>query len=91
LNVISNTREPAPQLDGSGQLAVLLKNGTDHGGIFFGYSKHKGKVGSRHIASKRLATQVSVIRRLLARNQFSEMMASKLILTTLWGEVIAAI
>jgi hypothetical protein len=48
LPVVGNAREQAPQLDGGRQLAVLIEDGADRGGIGFGDDEHGGRMGGAH-------------------------------------------
>src|SRR5208283_3077509 len=45
LRVVGDTGEPAAQLDGGRQFALLIKNGPDRGGVSFGDDKHDRTYG----------------------------------------------
>jgi len=47
LGVVSDPWKPAAQLDGCGQLAVLVEGGTDRGGVVLGNHKHQLEVAAR--------------------------------------------
>jgi len=52
LGIVRDPGKPAPQLDGCGQLAVLVEDGTDRGGIFFGHGEHLMEVAVRAMVDK---------------------------------------
>ena len=53
LRVVGDPWEPAAQLDGGGQLALLIENSADRGGIGLGDGEHPVRMGPRTAADKR--------------------------------------
>ena len=45
MGAVSYAGKPATQLDGCGQLALLVEDGADRGGIHFGYREHAAQMG----------------------------------------------
>jgi len=45
MGIVGDAREPASQLDHGRELAVLVENGADRGGIFLGDDEHLPGMG----------------------------------------------
>jgi hypothetical protein len=52
VRVVGDAGEPATQLDGGRQLALLIEGGPDRGGVFLGDSEHAESVGAQMTGDK---------------------------------------
>jgi hypothetical protein len=60
LRVVGDPWEPSAQLDSSRQLSLLIKHGTDRGGISLGNDEHPNSMTVRTVADKRVHYHIGV-------------------------------